>query len=128
MSPVSPSPNPDVLKAIPSVDRVLNWAEVRELAAQHGKSLVTRAAREVLAELRTQALEGTLDARETDEASVRRRVARRMAELSRPRLRPVFNLPGTVLHTNLGRTLLPDEAIEAVAQAMAWPANLEYDL
>jgi L-seryl-tRNA(Ser) seleniumtransferase len=51
-----------------------------------------------------------------------------VARLTAARLRPVFNLTGTVIHTNLGRALLADEAIDAVAAAMRGYAALEYDI
>ena len=51
-----------------------------------------------------------------------------LADRAAPRLRPVFNLTGTVLHTNLGRALMPQEAIDAVVAVMGRPANLEYDI
>jgi L-seryl-tRNA(Ser) seleniumtransferase len=103
---------------IPSVDRVLQLPEVRALAARHGRKPVTDAVRAALERVRQG--EADLDVA----AAVRERV---QAE-ARPRLRRVFNLTGTVLHTNLGRAVLPREAVEAAVAAMTSPAALEYDL
>jgi len=109
------------LAALPSVDRLLRGDDMQALLAQYGRPAVTDAVRHVLAELRA--------ARHVDEApAITARVAAHLCASARPTLRTVFNLTGTVLHTNLGRALLPEEAIEAMAEAARAPANLEYDL
>jgi len=109
------------LSRLPSVDRLLRHEGAAPLIAAHGRAATTEAIRAVLDELRA--------AREVpSEADVLHRVAERIEATSRPSLRPVFNLTGTVLHTNLGRASLPEEAVAAVAAVARAPSSLEFDL
>jgi len=112
---------------LPSVDRVMGSAGGMALAATHGRTLALDAVRELLAEQRA-ALAADPDARVADEPELLAGCAARIESLLRPSLRPVFNLTGTVLHTNLGRALLPEAAIAAAVAAMARPVNLEYEI
>lgn len=114
--------------AIPSVDRLLNQPALGILLESHGRSQVTSALRAHLDELRKAALEGSLNPAALGDDRVAAALAAKLGAAAQPRLQPVFNLTGTVLHTNLGRALLPDEAVQAVIQAMRSPVNLEYDL
>lgn len=116
-------------RAIPSLDRLLRLDAVGGLVARYGRPLVTEAARAELTAMRT-ALSGAAaqDDSAFDEARFVHACAARLARETQPSLRPVFNLTGTVLHTNLGRALMPLEAADAVARAMTRPVNLEFDL
>ncbi|MGQ0545320.1 MAG: L-seryl-tRNA(Sec) selenium transferase [Betaproteobacteria bacterium] len=107
------------LQALPSVDRLLQRSQA--LIEAHGRAAVTDAIRGALALLRKNRLV-------EDEEALISRVAESLRERAQPTLRPIFNLTGTVLHTNLGRALLPAEAVEAIASVAQHPANLEYDL
>ena len=108
---------------------MLDSAPLREAAERHGRAVVVEAARGVLDEVRRAILTGV----ETDpgvagiEALAARIAARAEAEAA-PSLRPVFNLTGTVLHTNLGRASLAAEAIEAAVAVAGGPSTLEYDV
>jgi L-seryl-tRNA(Ser) seleniumtransferase len=114
---------------VPSVDAVLKSGDGEALVAAYGHHAVTDAVRDDLAALRQRLAkegEGALDAASLDEIIAR--VAATLERLSAPSLKPVFNLTGTVLHTNLGRAPLPPEAIEAVAAVARGASNLEYDI
>ena len=113
---------------LPSVDRVLGTAALKALAAEYGASACTSAVRAEIDALRPAALAGELAADKLHPDDIARQVAARLARHFAPRLKAVFNLTGTVLHTNLGRALLPDAAVQSVVQALTAPANLEFDL
>ena len=113
----------------PSVDRVAQWPAVASLAAVHGRAAVIAAIRAVLAAERERTQAGAPGTPEAwSEPQLSALVAGVLQRQAAPRLKRVFNLTGTVLHTNLGRALLPDEAVARVAMALAHPVNLEYDL
>lgn len=105
----------------PSIDRMAGWPQLAPLIEQAGRPLVVEALR-AWAEARR----GTLEV--ADEAACARWCADRLAGLVQPSQRRVFNLTGTVLHTNLGRAVMAEKAIAAAVEAMRWPTTLEYDL
>jgi L-seryl-tRNA(Ser) seleniumtransferase len=117
---------------LPAVDKVLQAPGLQPLREAYGQEACTEAVREVLGRLRQQLLDrlGSDDEApvQADPASIVRAAQQRLQQRFTPRLRSVFNLTGTVLHTNLGRALLPQAAVDAVVQAMTSPTNLEYDL
>jgi L-seryl-tRNA(Ser) seleniumtransferase len=113
---------------IPSLDRLLNARPFAALIGRHGRSRVAAVLRDRLAELRRSALQGALVPEQLQYEQLAGELAERLAEAERTQLRPVFNLTGTVLHTNLGRALLPPEAAAAVTQALSTPVSLEFDL
>ena len=113
------------LSQLPSVDRLLSTAALTSLADAHGRAVVTNVVRDVLAAARAAVKDG---APLPDEAGLLEKVGAGVTAKMRPRLRPVFNLTGTVLHTNLGRAPLPEEAVQALVAAARSPCALEYDV
>ena len=113
---------------IPSLDQLLNGTALESLLVRHGRTQVTAALRTHLDDLRRSALAGTLNSTALNEATVAEVLEAKLIQAARRRLRPVFNLTGTVLHTNLGRAVLPETAVRAVVDSMRAPVNLEFDL
>ncbi len=117
-----------MLSKLPSVDRLIKLPACQALAAVNGIALVTEQARMLLGELRQQLLDGTVPALAIDEASLTQALKTRCEVRLAPRMRRVLNLTGTVIHTNLGRAVLPQAAVDHIVAMMAGPNNLEYDL
>lgn len=111
---------------LPSVDRVLSSAPLEQCIQQFGRSIVVDTVRSLLEELRASLQnqdEAVLDL--SNISSIGEQVSRRLHEQLRSSLIPVFNLTGTVIHTNLGRAPLPAEAVEAMLQ-VGGASNLEF--
>ncbi|MFC3169008.1 L-seryl-tRNA(Sec) selenium transferase [Paracoccus fontiphilus] len=113
-------------RALPSVDQVLLSPAGRALIDDHGRAAVTTALRARLDAART-AIKGGADGA-VEAARLAGLLAADLAASAQSRLRPMLNLTGTVLHTNLGRAILADDAIAAASAAMAAPLALEFDL
>ena len=113
------------LSQLPSVDRLLSAAALASLLEAHGRAVVTGMVRDVLAATRAAVKDG---APLPDEAGLLEKVGAGVTAKMCPKLRPVFNLTGTVLHTNLGRAPLPEEAVQALIAAARSPCALEYDI
>ena len=113
------------LSRLPAVSRLLANPVIADLVERHGRQVVTGLVRETLDEAREAVRAG---AALPEEQALIERIACAAEREARPRLRPVFNLTGTVLHTNLGRAALPEEAIEALVNAARSPCALEYSL
>lgn len=109
------------LRRLPSVDQVLRTQAAALAIERFGRPAAVEAVRKALAGAR--AAGRGVDAEEAAAAAL----AVLEADAA-PRLRPVFNLTGTVLHTNLGRALIAEEAVAAAVTAMRNPVALEFDL
>ena len=113
---------PEHVSPLPSVDSLLRAPEAHVLLTRFGRTAVTAVFRELLAARRTARAFG-VDAGDIIDAAADHLVHR----FARSQ-RLVFNLTGTVLHTNLGRAPMPPEAAEAAAEAMRGATTLEFDL
>ena len=94
------------------------------LVHRHGRPLVLEAVRRALDRARAAIAAG----RSIDPAGIEADIAARVQAVTAPSLVPLFNLTGTVLHTNLGRAPLPEPAIAAMTAVARGASNLEFDL
>ena len=110
---------------LPSVDRIIRHAALTDVIAQFGLQLVKDAVRDLQNEVRAN---GTAPDWARSEATYGEPVRRRLNEYVGPGLRRVFNMTGTVIHTNLGRAQISRAMAQAGIDAAVHPVTLEYDL
>ncbi|MDP1718734.1 MAG: L-seryl-tRNA(Sec) selenium transferase, partial [Burkholderiales bacterium] len=122
------NPSAAARRALPSVDYLLGLESVAALIAEYGRPLVTESLRALLDERRAALASSAAAQSPFSEPEFIAACAARLAGEMQPSLKPVFNLTGTVLHTNLGRAVMPKCAADAVIAAMTRPSNLEFDL
>jgi len=119
----------DTLRELPAVSRLLAHPAAERLLGRFNRDLVVQVCRDVLDELREAMRAGRpLDPATVDADAIVARLEARLASPPPHGLQRVVNATGTVLHTNLGRAILPQAAIDALLVAAAHPVTLEYDL
>ena len=114
------------LRDLPSVSAVLNTSAATVLLERYGQKALTDAVRATIEVARAALQEGAGGVPTAERLVLESRA--RLERDDRSRSRPLFNLSGTVLHTNLGRAVLAESAVEAAVAAMQNPVALEFDL
>ena len=121
-----PEPRTDLLRALPQVEELMQAAPMKALEAIVPRSMLVDRARAAVDAHRQLILAGEAD--EVDvEAILTDAVNGALATL-RPSLRRAINATGVVIHTNLGRSVLAEPAVQAVVEAARGYSTLEYSI
>jgi len=115
-----------LLRQIPSVDQVLGQESLRSILNHYPRQMVVDAVRKVLDRQRKQVLTGKLVTISHQE--ILSQITAEVKKKGENQLKPVINATGVVVHTNLGRSLLAQKAIEHLVEVAQRYNNLEYDL
>src|SRR6266536_1420079 len=117
-----------MLKTRPKVDEPLEWPRIRALLGEHPRPVLVKAVRDVLAALRAEAIGGAVGMEAFSEENVAERVLRELAAANALSLKRVVNGTGVVIHTNLGRSPLPESVRRSLLDVAFGYSNLEFDL
>jgi len=123
-------PSSESLRQIPSVASLLKRDEIRPLLACHPRAVILEAMRKLLDTYRSEALreKGAGRPREEWVSRLLAALPGAVAETEEITFRRVINATGVVVHTNLGRAPLSEEAIRAISATASVYSNLEFDL
>lgn len=115
-----------LLTSLPSVDEILRSNQGMKWVKAYPRRYVIQAIREVIDSRRKEILKGLTS--DISEESIMAEIENTMEKLSSYSLRPLINATGIVIHTNLGRSLLSEKALENIKNVSGSYSNLEYDL
>lgn len=114
------------LSQLPKMDELLEDVAIVSWFEVFDRSYVKNCLNEALNQVRQAILAG--EDVDISHSAVVAIAERKLTEKKRPNLRPMINATGTALHTNLGRALLSDKAVEATQRVNARYSNLEYNV
>jgi L-seryl-tRNA(Ser) seleniumtransferase len=115
----------NALRQLPSVDKLLSDERIDNLTKTFRREVVVGLIRECLASIRREIAQGAPAPSFDDVVDV---VVKRADRLENPSLKPLINATGVVLHTNLGRAPMSEDAIRAMDVIAGRYNSLEYDL
>ena len=120
----------EALRLMPSVDECLRALAAAQAHREVNRNYLVSMVRAAQASLRDALAAGDVPTAPSREAMLGEVVRRTEQYLTAdiPAWRPVINATGVVIHTNLGRAMLAEAAIDAVSRAARSPIDLEYDL
>ncbi len=121
-----PDDNQNALRDLPSVDYVLRQPTIAALTGDYPRDELVNVVRQVVDARRLALRAGRCVS--VDVRDLARDIRQALYERAQPRLRKVINATGVVLHTNLGRAPLAEEALDAVVAVGRGYCNLELDL
>ncbi len=113
------------LRDLPSIEKLLQTEAAARMIDSYGRPLTLMALREQLERVRGDVRQGKIL---PDEESILEQSRASLEAWMQPSLLPVINASGVILHTNLGRAPLSEDAIQAMQFAAAEYGTLEYDL
>lgn len=116
------------LRSLPAVHEILADSTVQAMLVEHAHDVVATMIRDELDRLRHRIKDGEAVDGQATVTAIAQRVAARLAIELQPKLRPVINATGILLHTNLGRAPLGEAAARAAYEAGRGYLNLELDL
>ncbi|HMA79886.1 MAG TPA: L-seryl-tRNA(Sec) selenium transferase [Candidatus Binatia bacterium] len=117
-----------LLRELPSIDQLLKHARAEALLVRYHRDYVAGHCRAALDELRAMIRQNRGRAADLSENAIFERIEKQILRDSRPGHVRVVNATGTILHTNLGRALLSQAAVDAMVAVADQPINLEFDL